>query len=135
QDELHRISGPLGSMVGHYETIIHALCSRVIGGRSLRAIIVASTATIARAEEQVRATFARGARLFPPQALRAGESFFAEERRDLPGRAYVGVFASALPSHVTAQVFATAALLQAPALLQPPALAQPIDEKFRDPYW
>lgn len=52
--------------------------------------------------------------LFPPQGLRAGESFFAEEREDKPGRKYVGVFATGLPSMTTTEVRVLSALLQAP---------------------
>ena len=130
QDELHLISGPLGSMVGHYETLIDELCTReTINGR-IGPKIVASTATIARADEQVHALYGREARLFPAQALRAGDSFFAEERPDIPGRTYVGVLASGLSSHIVAQIRTTAALLQAPATLKGEASPAALD-----PYW
>ncbi len=129
QDELHLISGPLGSMVGHYETVVNALCMTEREGRQIPAKIIASTATISRAESQVKGLYGRRAFLFPPQALIAGDSFFAEEKEDEVGRLYVGVFASALTSHVTAQVQTMGVLLQAPKLLDagnPEAV---------DPYW
>ena len=129
QDELHLISGPLGSMVGHYETVVDALCVNQTEGRRVPAKIIASTATISRAESQVKGLYGRSAFLFPPQALKAGDSFFAEEREDQVGRLYVGVFATALPSHVTAQVRTMGALLQAPKLFAT-GRADAID-----PYW
>ena len=129
QDELHLISGPLGSMVGHYETVIDELCSRTKEDHKIRPKIIASTATISRAEEQVQSLYARDVFLFPPQCLRAGDSFFAKEDESLPGRLYAGVHASALPSHVTAQVRVLAALLQATRS------AQVSIESERDPYW
>ncbi|MBO4224739.1 helicase-related protein [Bradyrhizobium neotropicale] len=128
QDELHLISGPLGSMVGHYETVIDELATARVGGKAMPPRIVASTATIARAAEQVRAVYGRDAALFPPQGLRAGESFFALEGRSEMGRAYVGVHAVALSSHITAQVRTLAALLQGPALAE-------ADDDSIDPYW
>lgn len=132
QDELHLISGPLGSMVGHYETPIQQLCQRNLGTKSVGAKIVASTATISRAAEQCHGLYNCGTDrvfLFPPQCLQAGESFFAFEDRQAPGRLYVGVHASALPSHVTAQVRVLSALLQGP-------LSATVDEECeRDPYW
>lgn len=134
QDELHLIAGPLGSMVGHYETVIEELCTNMVRGRRIGPKIVASTATIARATEQVKALYNREALLFPPQGLRAGESFFAVEQTEIPGRLYVGVLGSALSSHVVAQIRTVAALLQAPALLSEPACAS-IGDALRDPYW
>lgn len=130
QDELHLISDPLGSMVGHYETVIDLLCEKEYEGRSIPAKIVASTATISRAPEQIHSLYGREeAFLFPPQGLTAGDSFFAEEREDRPGRLYAGVFASALPSHVSAQVNVLSALLQS-------IKSAPVDDpKGRDPYW
>ncbi len=129
QDELHLISGPLGSMVGHYETVIDELCSHIKEDRKIRPKIIASTATISRAEEQVQSLYARNVFLFPPQCLQAGDSFFAEEDNCSPGRLYAGVHASALPSHVTAQVRVIAALLQATRS------ARVSNESDRDSYW
>jgi len=130
QDELHLISGPLGSMVGHYETVIDALTRHKVAGRECCAKIVASTATIARAKQQISALYgARSNCLFPPQGLRAGDSYFAEERTDLPGRTYVGVFASGLPSQTTTEVRVLSAVLQAPRAVDGYTPAQ------LDPYW
>lgn len=129
QDELHLISGPLGSMVGHYETVINEFCANRTNGVSITAKIVASTATIRRAEEQVAALFDRKVFQFPPQALRAGESFFATEDTKAEGRTYVGVHASALSSHVTTQVRVFSALLQASFAAEADA------EIKRDPYY
>ncbi len=129
QDELHLISGPLGSMVGHYETVLNQLCMQEAGDKKIGAKIVASTATICRASEQVQNLYGRGVFLFPPQGLVAGESFFAYEADDAPGRLYIGIFATALSSHVTAQIRVMATLLQA---------VKSISEKDAsklDPYW
>lgn len=112
QDELHLISGALGSMVGQYEGVLETLCTDSRGGEKIRPKIIASTATICRAPEQVKALYAREVFLFPPQGLKSGDSFFAEERRDVPGRLYVGVFGSALSSHITAQIRVVSTLLQ-----------------------
>lgn len=116
QDELHLISGPLGSMVGHYETLISELCALNTDGIRITPKIIASTATISRASEQCHALYGCGLEnvfLFPPQCLEAGESFFAKEDREVPGRTYIGVHAAGLSSHATAQIFVISALLQA----------------------
>ncbi|CAM3276197.1 helicase-related protein [Asticcacaulis taihuensis] len=109
QDELHLISGPLGTIVGLYETAIDRLCQR--DGHIHK--IVASTATIRRAEEQCRNLYARESFEFPPQAIRAGESYFAREDNESSGRLYVGFMGTAVKSHQTALVRACSPLLQA----------------------
>ena len=96
QDELHLISGPLGTMAGLYETAIDALCAREIGGHLVRPKIVASTATVRRAEVQIRALFTRsGVEIFPPPGPDRRTSFFARTvgLTTLPGRLYVGLAA------------------------------------------
>lgn len=130
QDELHLISGPLGSMVGHYETFISELCKDKKTG--INAKIIASTATISRAKEQAHALYNCGEQnvfQFPPQCINIGETFFAHEDKSLSGRMYVGVHASGLPSHATTQVRVISALLQATKSCNVD------DEKNRDPYW
>jgi hypothetical protein len=95
QDELHLISGPLGTLVGIYETAVDGLCEQEVDGTVYRPKVVASTATIRRADRQIESLFARDAAVFPPLGLSAGDSFFAKEAppEKKPGRLYVGVYA------------------------------------------
>ncbi|MFB6706216.1 helicase-related protein [Streptomyces sp. NPDC056333] len=133
QDELHLIAGPLGSMTGLYEGVIEELCTDRRSEVPAPPKIVASTATIRRHEEQVKALYGRGkVNLFPPHGINAADSFFAVYARDrvsgerLPGRKYIGVHAPALGSMQTTQVRTFAALLQA---------AKDAPEGERDPWW
>ncbi len=95
QDELHLISGPLGTMVGLYETAVETLCTREdADGRRVRPKILASTATVRRARDQIQALMGRQATaLFPPPGPNDAETFFATVDRTGPGRRYVGVAA------------------------------------------
>lgn len=96
QDELHLISGPLGTMVGLYESALDELCALDRNGKSVRPKIVASTATVRRAQSQIRALFGRDrVEVFPPPGPDRRDSFFA---KTLPvtesnARMYVGVAA------------------------------------------
>ena len=94
QDELHLISGPLGTMVGLYETAIDALCSRGDNSSTIRPKIIASTATVRRANRQIQALFGRQeVDIFPPPGPDRHDSYFAETDFQSPGRLYVGVAA------------------------------------------
>ncbi len=92
QDELHLISGPLGTLVGIYESAVDSLCSYNIEGKRIRPKVVASTATVRRASTQVANLFDREIAVFPPLGIDAADSYFATEDTDDPGRLYVGVF-------------------------------------------
>lgn len=93
QDEFHLISGPLGTMVGLYETAINELCSWELEGRTIQPKIVASTATVRKAAEQVNNVFMRRVAVFPPHSLDISDNFFSIQRsvRLMPGRRYLGV--------------------------------------------
>lgn len=96
QDELHLISGPLGSMVGLYETAVDELCTWTVNKRPVRPKVIASTATIRRAEEQVRNLFQRQLHIFPPHGTDIADNFFSVVRQpstDAPGRTYLGICA------------------------------------------
>ncbi len=95
QDELHLISGPLGTLTALYETAVDELSSWTVGGKTIRPKVIASTATVRRAQEQVHGLFLRDVRVFPPPGLDAGDNFFAVERptEDVPGRRYLGICA------------------------------------------
>ncbi len=90
------------------------------------------SSSITRAKEQINSLYGRGSQnvnIFPAQCLNAGDTFFAFEDKNGIGRLYAGIFASALPSHATAQVRVLSALLQSIKSI-------PVqDEKLRDPYW
>ena len=96
QDELHLISGPLGTMAGLYETAIDHLCSRQIGDKLVRPKIIASTATARLASKQIRALFDRmTTEIFPSPGIDRRNSFFAKQVpvNDVNGRLYLGVSA------------------------------------------
>lgn len=127
QDELHLISGPLGTLVGLYETAIDRLSTDTATGA--RPKIVASTATIRRAADQVKAVFARESRQFPPPGIDSDNSFFAVDAPpEVKGtRRYIGVMAPGT-SHATLTVRAYAALLQAGVAIE-------ASDEVRDAYW
>ncbi len=89
QDELHLISGPLGTMTGIYEAAISKLCEK--GG--IGAKIIASTATIRNARNQILSLYGKDYTQFPPQGISSRDSYFAVEstEQDRPAREYFGV--------------------------------------------
>lgn len=93
QDEFHLISGPLGTMVGLYETAVDELSTWTVDGKAIRPKIVASTATVRKAEEQVNNVFLRRVSVFPPHGLDVEDNFFSVQRsvEDKPGRLYMGI--------------------------------------------
>jgi Helicase conserved C-terminal domain len=95
QDELHLISGPLGTLTGLYETAVDELCTWEVSGKRVRPKVIASTATVRRATDQVHALFLRQVEVFPPPGLDASDSFFSIQRspEEVPGRLYLGICA------------------------------------------
>ena len=128
QDELHLISGPLGTLVGLYETAVDFLASRRVDSKLITPKVVASTATVRRAFEQVQAVFQRKLRVFPPPGLEPEDSFFATEQPvsdRAPGRIYLGVSAPG-KSLKTAYVRVAASVLSSAAGIRAnPVLAEP----------
>lgn len=147
QDELHLISGPLGSMVGMYETMVQTLCNDYglekspflkSGEEYIPPKIIASSATISRAKEQVKSLYGtEKLHIFPSQGLEFGNTWFSEEKSleekdesgnaEYPGRLYAGILASGYPSAQTAIVRAYSSILQKAKEID--------DEENIDYYW
>jgi hypothetical protein len=132
QDELHLISGPLGTMYALYEGVFERLCSFQQDGTWVIPKLIASTATIRGASDQVRSIYARErTQLFPSPGLVMGDSFFGKYARDdhgnlLDGRLYLGIHASDYGSVLTTQVRAFSSALFRPFSFTPDR---------RDPWW
>lgn len=124
QDELHLISGPLGTIAGIYEAAIDCLLTR----EGYRPKIIAATATIRRASDQAKRLYARQVAVFPPSGLSADDSYFARTDYAAAGRLYVGVMGQG-HTPVTSLVRTTAVACQAPQELS--ALSDPA----KDGYW
>jgi Helicase conserved C-terminal domain len=96
QDELHLISGALGTTVGLFEAAVDELCTWRTSGILTGPKIVASTATTKRAREQVRGVFGRDLAVFPPPVLDVSDTFFSRQTPvtpRTPGRRYLGICA------------------------------------------
>ncbi|PJE99197.1 DNA helicase [Streptomyces carminius] len=121
QDELHLISGPLGTLTGLYEAAVDIAADRPK--------VIASTATIRRAMHQGRALFDREVAQFPPAGLDARDSWFAvqasAERK--ASRRYVGLLAPGI-SQATLLIRAYASLLHHASRIDG-------DDAVRDAYW
>lgn len=93
QDEFHLISGPLGTMVGLYESAVDELCGWTLDGKKVKPKIVASTATVRKADAQVGNVFMRQVSVFPPHGLDVEDNYFSVQRsiEERPGRRYLGV--------------------------------------------
>lgn len=123
QDELHLLSGPLGTTVGLYEHSLQMLCEN----QGCPPKVVASTATVRRAEDQVSGLFGRSVAMFPPAGLSEDDSFFARKDSEGFGRLYVGVMPQGHTAD-TATVLSLTTLLQAPVALE-------LQPSSKDLYW
>ncbi|MCZ8135519.1 MAG: hypothetical protein O9266_04380 [Porphyrobacter sp.] len=129
QDELHLISGPLGTLAGIYEAAFETLMAA--GGTPPK--VIASTATIRNASVQCRRIYGKPSTVFPSPGLRAEDSFFSKLDTDNTERSrlYAGVMAQGLRSTVAAS-WSIAALLQSSYEL---VEAGELTEKETDSYW
>lgn len=132
QDELHLITGPLGTVCSTYETVIEELCTDYRGGKPTKPKIVGATATTRNYRDQIHKLYGRkSTAIFPPPGLESADSYFASSERDennnlTPGRIHVGLFAQGYSSVQTANVRAFSSILNTPSYI-------PDDEK--DPWW
>ena len=132
QDELHLISGPLGSMTGLYELLIEELCTDRRNNQNIKPKIICATATIRGYKEQIKGVYAREKTyLFPSSGLTHDDSFFARTHVDKNGnpsrgRKYVGI-TSNMVGLQTLQVKVYSTLLQKVTEFE--------SDKERDPYW
>ena len=109
QDELHLLSGPLGTTVAVFDAVIQLL----LGRSGSQPKIIASTATIRASKEQVRGLYGREVALYPPAGLDGDTSFFARPVRSGEGRLYIGLMPQSV-SQATALVAASAPLVEIP---------------------
>ena len=152
QDELHLISGPLGTIYGGYETIIEDMCCLEKNGKKIHPKYVVSTATIKNAGEQIKCLYAReNYAQFPPSGFDTRDSYFIREvplvSRDLedltendiaellekgekPFRQYVGICASG-QSVKTTLIRLYSVLLQEAFILS----EDPKYQNYVDPYY
>ncbi len=126
QDELHLISGPLGSLDALYEPVIEDLCQRDGGTRPQ---VIAATATTRRYVEQTKSLYGRDrTRLVPPPGLDVGDNFFSRTNDRSPGKVFVGISAPGFGKAQEAQIRLLAALSHAAGSLD--AAGHPAD-----PWW
>lgn len=128
QDELHLISGPLGTMVGLYEAAIDSLCN----SKGVSTKIIASTATIRRAVEQCASLYNRNICQFPHPGIDAEDSFFAREsvidyEGGVFGRKYVGLMPSG-KTKAMMEIRSISAMLQK-------INGMDLDDEVKDKFW
>lgn len=103
QDEMHLISGPLGSLVGMFETMVEEICTfKDANGNVRRPKIIASTATTRNTLSLIKQLYARQVRTFPVSGISYSDNYFShvlktsESKRQYMGLAPTGHSASEL---------------------------------------
>lgn len=94
QDELHLISGPLGSLVGLYETFVEELATeKDADGNVIRSPkIIASTATTRNTAHLIQQLYKREVRSFPASGIRYDDNFFSHIiSKEKSKRLYMGI--------------------------------------------
>jgi len=124
QDEMHLISGPLGTISGIYEAAIDSIIYSISGYYPKK---IAATATIRRAEEQITRLYALKSNIFPSSGVDADDSYFARIDNNAPGRLYVGVMGQS-STQTTSIVNVASILSQAPVDVD-------LSKNAKDAYW
>ena len=106
QDELHLISGPLGTITGIFEAAFDTMLSH----NHHKPKYLAATATIRGAEKQIQQLFARQTFTFPPSGISHKDRFFSKINEDDPGRTYIGIMSQGHTAVTTTVRIASAAL-------------------------
>ncbi|MFR9767209.1 helicase-related protein [Nocardia sp. SC052] len=112
QDELHLLSGPLGTTVAVFDAVIQQLLST--NGSTPK--IIASTATIRASDEQIAGLYGRTVHLYPPSGLDDDNTFFSRPVKSGEGRLYVGLMPQSV-SQASALVASTAPLIEIPEVV------------------
>ena len=103
QDELHLLSGPLGTLTALYEVLIDQLCTT----HDRKPKIVASTATTRNTSSVVKLMYNRALNVFPPQGVRYDDNFFSfveginEEGIEKRKRKHIGIMPVGHPAGTT----------------------------------
>lgn len=132
QDELHLISGPLGSLTGMYEPLIYDLCTDKRLKKEIVPKILSATATIKDSKKQIKDVFGKSkSKIFPPSGIDINDNYFStilkdiESGKDAPGRKYVGIYTST-QGKLQTQVQTYTALITNTNKLQ---------EEYKDPFY
>jgi hypothetical protein len=117
QDELHLISGPLGSIYGIYERLISELILKAGERKNLKPKIVCSTATINSANDQIQKLYGiknkKKINIFPSNAIKIWDNFFSEIDNKNKGRTYMGIIPPLTTDAVSIKRYYMSSLLQA----------------------
>jgi len=124
QDEMHLISGPLGTISGIYEAAIDSIIYSINGYYPKK---IAATATIRRAEEQITRLYALKSNIFPSSGIDAEDSYFARTDNNKPGRMYIGIMGQS-STQTTSIVDVASMLSQIPIDVE-------LSKDAKDSYW
>ena len=132
QDELHLISGTLGTLTGLYETVIDDLCLH----NGIKPKIIASTATIKNSDNQIKWLFARKTtKIFPPQAFKFGDTYFSKINPEKSGKIHLGICATSVGGFTVDARVAAAVLRKVRHIAENKQEFDNITDEQIDPYY